>query len=250
MRGLFIIGVITAGILQGCASQLPVLTQREVVRLHTMKAVYVQPSQELRMVTPAASGGAFPMANGGVLVLLDHPEVDLSTKYLSQYQDEIATLDARKRILAIATQVTSQVPRLATAPLEVVDGPMDNEKMWQYVQDSSADAVVFFVPIIALTETAHDLHVRMQVFVYINPHTKASYVYDATSFGDDHRVQIPGEKPQDSIRDAPYLHPQDAVAIWFGNDAAELRADIDANLPVISAGLTRYLVGDAPAKGN
>lgn len=246
MRYLAAFVVAMVASLSGCGSQPPTLSQRDISRIHTVKVVYVQPRHELGMISVASQGGFMPLATGGILYLPDKPEVDLTDKYLSQYQSEIDTLDTRKRLLAIATQAAAEAPWLAKAPFEVADKPI---QMWQYTQDSGLDAVVFLVPTTALSEFGFDLLLNIHVLIYVNPHNAASYVRDSAVFGDNQRLLIPGENAHESALDMHGMHVKDAVSIWFGDDAGQLHKDIDSALPLISAGLTHYLAGDASSEG-
>ncbi len=246
-------------ILSACASQ-PTLSHREVERIRSIKVVYLQPQYDLGMfdhpgsIGPATVVGITFGAIGGMTgSLIDNGFStspvgnNFTDKKLSQYRDIAASLDTRKRLLAIATQAITATPWLKGMPLEIVEQPVAADYMWQHTRDSSEDAVIYLIPLVGLDSYAGHLHVQFWVDVYANPHTQSPYLYDSAELGKifEQRVAVDSGGTMNSF----YALELDArLQMWFANDGATVRNDLDPTLQEISTGLVRYLATDAAAE--
>ena len=249
MRVVIVLGLALAATLSGCASQRT-LSDHEIQRIHTVKVVYIQAPYELGMRS-FVSNNIMPVPIPGGVIFVPgslYDRGDLTSKYLGPYQDVIKTFDARERLYTAATQAVSQAPWLAKAPFEIVDHPMSGDDKWHYIQDSGMDAVIFLTPTIALDDMGYNVHVQMQVDVFVNPRTKSPYEYDSALFGDSRELQLK-QNPNEPHHSLSALSADKAAAVWFADGAPQLHNDIDLLLPPIGPELAHYLGGDVPTKG-
>lgn len=256
MKTIGISALILAVSLAGCASQ-PTLSHNEIDRVHSVKVVYIRAPDALGIYAYYPTGGGImPVPTGGGTLFLPTPTVDMNgskfvtEQYLSStFQSELTSLDTRPRLLAAATQAISQVSWLAKAPLSVIDHPMDDDAMLRDAQDSNLDAVIYLKPRVEMEYLGRYLHLGIDVTVYVNPRTKSAYRYDTAMIGSDQEIQLKQDpnKPHQSIS---ARSPKELAAVWFSDDAAQLRGDIELELPQIEPDLVHYLGGDAPAKAN
>jgi len=244
-------------VLSACASQ-PTLSHREVEGIRSLKVVYLQPQYDLGMFDHSGSIGPasvigmnFGLIGGLTGGLIDNgistkpTGNNFTDKKLAQYRDIATSLDTRERLLAIATQAVAATPWLKGIPFEVVDQPVAADYPWQHTRDSTEDAVIYLIPLVGLDSYAGHLHVQFWVDVYANPHTRSPYLYDSAELGKIFEQRVAMGSSGETMSSFYALELEQRLQMWFADDGATLRGDIDPTLQDISLGLVHYLATDA-----
>lgn len=234
--------------LAGCAASQPTLYHGEIEKLQTVKIVYQPIGSNLDMRLPGSGGGAMMMGAGKGAVIIpmpSEPGADASGKYLSSYEDVIKSLDTQRRIFVAVQQAVAQVPWLAGTKIQIGPLVFSPQSQWQYLKDSGVDAVFYLVPIADLSPNGRYLGVHIYVTLWVNPHDATPYPYDVLPIGETTELQLP------KVANEAYTISADAdqsVALWFADDAAQLRSGIDSMVAKIGPDLVHYLDGDMPAR--